>query len=265
MKRSLISVLLVVTVCYFINMNMALADRRSEEANLRARQLIEQLYAPAGVMPIRDLIAEIECHDFSTESNAFQLLSNDKVYYKYPNKLRIDAIINDPGGPMDKKEAIIIRDGINVWHYISMGQYPVKKALDQPSGTLNLPFGIQKYSVDASKKYSIKGKKVINDVETIEVFIENPQDENDTKSVYIDTKRNVPLRLDLTRISDKEKILVRAQYSNVQKLPDGRYFPCQIDIFENDVHKKIRNIKAVQMNCGLDDSMFNQMQGFVNP
>lgn len=229
------------------------------------RQLVEQLYAPAGVMPLRDLVVELECYDLSKESNQFVLGSTDKVYYKYPNKLRIDAVINDPGGSMDQKEAIIIRDGVNVWNYISMGQYPVKKALDQPSGTLNLPFYVQKYPIDASKKYTVKGKKEIDGVSTYEVLIETPQDPNDTKTVFIDAQRRVPLRYDLTRISDKEKILVRVQYKEITKLPDGRFFPKKIEIFENDVNTKIRVYTGLQTNCGLDDSMFNQMKGFTNP
>ena len=232
--------------------------------NVQGRQMVEQLYTPNGVMPIRDLVVELECYNFSSETNSFALGSKDKIYYKYPNKLRIDSVINDPGGPMDQKEAIIIRDGVNAWHYISMGQYPVKKALDLPSGNLNLPFNIQKYPIDANKNYTIKGKKTIAGVETVEIFIENPQDETDNKTVYIDTKRQVPLRLDALRISDKEKILVRVDYSDIEKLQDGRYFPKKIDIFENDVHKKMRVYKGIQANCGLDDSMFDQMKGFVN-
>ena len=258
--KSLFSLALAVTALVIVSLGAAFAAQSNQ-----ARQLVESLYAPNGVMPIRDLVIELECYDLSSESNAFVLGSNDKIYFKAPNKLRIDAVINDPGGPMDKKEAIIIRDGINVWHYISMGQYPVKKALDQPSGTLNLPFNIQKYPIDASKKYTIKGKKTIDNVETVEVLIENPQDENDTKTVYIDTKRLVPLRLDAIRISDKQKILVRAEYKDITKLADGRFFPKKIDIYENDVHKKIRIYKGLEVNCGLDDSMFNQMRGFVNP
>lgn len=236
----------------------------AEPSNVKARQMVEQLYTPQGVMPIRDLVIELECYNFSSETNSFALGSKDKIYYKYPNKLRIDSIINDPGGPMDQKEAIIIRDGVNAWHYISMGQYPVKKALDIPSGTLNLPFNIQKYPIDANKNYTIKGKKVINGIETVEIYIENPQDENDNKTVYIDTKRQVPLRLDALRISDKEKVLIRVDYSEIEKLSDGRWFPKKIDIFENDVHKKMRVYKGMQANCGLDDSMFDQMKGFVN-
>ena len=237
----------------------------NSNAGGQGRQMVEALYAPQGVQPIKDMVVELECYDLSSESNSFELGSKDKIYYKYPNKLRIDAVINDPGGPMDKKEAIIIRDGINVWHYISMGQFPVKKALDQPSGTLNLPFNIQKYPIDASKKYTVKGTKTIDGVETAEILIENPQDENDTKTVYIDTKRQVPLRLDLIRISDKQKILVRVDYKEIAKLKDGRYFPKKIEIYENDVHKKMRLYKGLEINCGLDDSMFDQMKGFVNP
>ncbi|MGM9998805.1 MAG: hypothetical protein ACI38Q_05375 [Candidatus Bruticola sp.] len=258
--KSFLSISLAAVALVIISLGTVWAAKPDQ-----ARQLIESLYAPKGVMPIRDLVIELECYDLASESNAFVLSSNDKIYFKAPNKLRIDAVINDPGGPMDKKEAIIIRDGINVWHYISMGQYPVKKALDQPSGTLNLPFNIQKYPIDANKKYTLKGKKNIDGVDTAEILIENPQDENDTKTVYVDTQRLVPLRLDAVRISDKQKILVRAEYKNIEKLADGRYFPKKIEIYENDVHKKMRVYKGLEVNCGLDDSMFNQMRGFVTP
>ncbi len=75
----------------------------------------------------------------------------------------------------------------------------------------------------------------------------------------------MPLRLDAIRISDKQKILVRAEYKDITKLADGRFFPKKINIYENDVHKKMRVYKGLEINCGLEDSMFNQMRGFVNP
>ena len=260
-RKSLLTVGLVMVTALVLSARLAWAQNGKNGA----LQLIDKLYSPSGLMPIRDLVIELESYDFSKDNNAFVLSSNDKLYYKYPNKLRVDSILSDPGGPMDKKEAILIRDGVTALYYISMGQYPVKKAPDLPSATLNLPFHIQQYTVDAAKKYTIKGKKNIEGAETTEILIENPQDANNNITVYIDSNRLVPLRLDAIRISDKEKILLRVDYKDIKKLSDGRFFPHKIEIYENDVHKKTRVYKGVQANCGLDDSMFSPMNGIMNP
>lgn len=225
-----------------------------------ARQLVEQLYTAPGTMPIRDLVVELECLD--TDSNGTMVLSSrDKIYYKYPNKLRIDAIINNPGGPMDQKEAIIIRDGLNAWHYVSMGQYPVKKANDRPLATLNLPFYIQRYEIDNNKTYTYTGIKQIDGVTAKVVKIESP--EGDNRTVYLDTSRNVPLRQEFTKTADKNTVKVLVNYKDIKQLDDGRYFPFTIEISENDNLVKIRKYKGVKANVGLEDSLFEQMNKFV--
>lgn len=227
-----------------------------------ARALVENLYTQPGLLPVRDLVVELECADTSQSGN-MAISAKDKIYYKYPNKLRIDSVIQDPGGAMDQKQVIVIRDGINAWHYVSMGQYPVKKALDQPSATLNLPFNIQHYPVDNTKTYEIIGSKQIEGVNTQEVRITNPQDANDVKTVYIDAQRRVPIRLELTKVADKNKVKVRVDYKSITKLSDGRYFPFSIEIYENDTLARMRVYKGVKANVGIQDSLFEPMKGFT--
>lgn len=227
------------------------------------RQLLENLYTASGAMPIRDLVVELECADTDSASGSLTLSSKDKIYYKYPNKLRIDALIQDPGGPMDQKQMIVIRDGTTCWQYVSMGQYPVKKVPDTPKPTLNLPFGIQKYSIDNVRQYAGAGAKDINGVNAVAVKITNPQDSKDVRTVYVDTKRNCPVRLEQTRAEKSGPVNVRVDYKNIKQLPDKRFFPFTIEIYENNTLVKIRTCKGVQANVGLNDSLFQQMDRFV--
>ena len=234
--------------------------------NHSAKAMVDKLYAPGNLAPLRDLVVEFTCMSNSSEAGGMTVTSKDKTYYKYPNKLRIDSVIQDPGGAMDQKQAIIIRDGINAWHYLSTGQYPVKKALDQPSATLNLPFNIQKYPVDNTKKYEFQSDKEVNGVNCKVIKITNPQDSGDVKTVYIDPVKCVPMRYELTKMgSDKKAILVRVDYKDVRKLQDGRFYPFIIEIYENDVLFKKRQVKGATANCGLNDTLFEPMKGFVQP
>ncbi len=231
--------------------------------NSKAVQLVDNLYGGQNVAPIRDLIVEMDCTDSDEKTGQLMPSSKDKVYFKAPYKLRIDTIIQDPGGPLDQRQAIIIRDGVTAWHYLSTGQYPVKKRPDNPSPTSNLPFSIQKYPIDTTKSYEMGAVKTIEGVNAQEVIIKNPQDPKDVRSVCIDTKRLVPLRQDYTRTDGDKTTNVTVEYSDIRQLSDGRYFPFLIKIYNNGTLQKVRCYKGVSVNVGLDDAFFNPMGGIM--
>jgi outer membrane lipoprotein-sorting protein len=214
---------------------------------------------------VRDLVAELEASDAGDDTGNLVNTGKDKIYYKYPNKLRVDSVIRDPGGPLDGRQTITIRDGTNMWHFVSTGQYPVKKAPDSPSPTLNLPFNIQRYPQDSARKYELTGTQTINGVSTKVVRITNPQAPQDVRTVYIDPTRNVPIRLEMQIPDDKggAPTRKRVDYKDIKRLEDGRYMPFTLEIYENDRLQKVRVYSGIKVNVGLQDSLFEPMSRFV--
>lgn len=229
------------------------------------RALVDQLYTVSGKLPIRDMVVELEASDASPETGNLVATGKDKIYYKYPNKVRIDTVIKDPGGPLDGHQGIIIRDGTNIWMYVSQGQYPVKKGTDAPSPTLNLPFGIQRYPQDGSRTYELVAPAMVEGVRTEVVRITNPQAPQDVRTLYIDVTRNVPLRLEMQLPGDKgaPATQVRVDYKEIKRLEDGRYMPFMLEIYEGNVLQKVRVYKGVKVNVGLQDTLFEPMKGFM--
>jgi outer membrane lipoprotein-sorting protein len=232
---------------------------------LDPRALVDRLYTVGGQMPIRDMIAEMECSDASPDTGNMVSTGKDKTYYKFPNKLRIDSVIRDPGGPMDGRQVITIRDGTNAWHFVSTGQYPVKKAPDPPSPTLNLPYNLQRYPQDNARNYELGGSQTIDGVATRAVKITNPHDPQDIRIVYIDVQRNVPLRLEMQIPGSKGggPTKKRVDYKDIRRLDDGRYMPFMLEIYENDRLQKVRVYSGVKVNVGLQDSLFQPMSGLM--
>lgn len=236
----------------------------ASSGNNQAKQIIDALYCGKGLAPIRDLIVELECTDINEQSGQLQLASKDKIYFKSPNKLRVDAVIQDPGGPLDQRQAIIIRDGVTMWHYLSTGQYPVKKKPDTPSPTANLPFNIQRYPIDETKSYEFGQQRLIEGVQTREIIIKNPQDAKDERHVFVDVAREVPMLMEYTREDGDKSTRVTVEYGSITKMSDGRFFPFLIKIYNDGKLEKVRAYKGVVINAGLDDSFFNHMGGIIN-
>lgn len=226
------------------------------------RQILDHLYKPAGVMPIKDMVLELD--ESATSGGSAELVSSgkDKIYFKAPHKIRVDALIFDPGGALDRKTMIIIRDGKMAWQYLSTGQYPVKKKQDEPSAPLNIPFGIVQYPQDLEKQYSITGSEVVDNVKTSVIKITSASGEETT--VCIDRKRCIPLKLTLKKKDDKGKDIVKkVLYKQIGKTKDGRFFPMKLEIYVNEAVSRVVEYKTMSINAGLDDSLFEPMEKFV--
>lgn len=227
--------------------------------NSKAKQIVDSLYCGGGLAPINDLIVEMDCTDLDEKSQQLQPSSKDKIYFKAPNKLRVDSIIQDPGGPLDQRQSIIIRDGVTMWHYLSTGQYPVKKKPDVPSPTANLPFNIQRYPIDETKSYEFGQQRLIEGVQTQEIVVKNPQDPKDERHVFVDVARAVPMLMEYTRYNGDKGVRVTVEYGSIAKLSDGRFFPFLIKIYHDGKLDRVRAYKGVVVNAGLDDSFFSHM------
>lgn len=238
--------------------------------SFEARQLIDHLYMVPGQMPINDLIIEMEASERNPEkggkSAMLEPTGRDKIFFKKPNRLRIDSILVDPGGPLDGKSTTIIRDGVNVWQYVAMGQYPVKKKADEPSAPLMIPFNIMTYSQDRENRCVLVGKEMIENVSTDVLRIVNPSKTDESITVWIDSQRRVPLKFEKKIEGRGEKgstVVKQVIYKDIRKLPDGRFFPFLLEVYQNKDLRKVLVYKKVAVNVGLQDSLFEPMSKFI--
>ena len=168
----------------------------------------------------------------------------------------------DPGGPYDGQLVTIIRDGVNCWMYLPMGAYPVKKASDEAEATNLLPFNIQIYPRDQQKEYVLLGEEVIDGVNTKIVRIVDPLNPERITTVWIDSQRRVPMKVEKRyppRKKDEEPVVLAIFYRDIRKLADGRHIPFKMEFYENGRLTKVVIYKAVNINIGVKDSLFYPM------
>ena len=268
MSRFLTRTLAVTAVVALSLLAPALAQRPKGDA--AARQLVDHLYVLQGQMPIQTLIVDMEVSELLNpkEPNGnLRPASKDKIFFKRPNKLHIQSIVIDPGAPMDGKQYTIIRDGVNRWMFVSMGEYPVKKGADEPSPTSLLPFHIQVYPQDASKQYTLvaHGDKTFGSAAEV-VRIADPANPKAAVTVWIDHARWCPLAQEITAPSahaGEPDTVKRVVYKDIRQLKDGRFFPFKLEIYEGGVLQKALTYKAVGINENLPDSLFEPMNRFI--
>ncbi len=226
--------------------------------NDQALMLISHLYITQGQLPVNDIVIEYEQMSSDGSATGMALSSKDKVYFKQPYKIRLDSILVDPGNVNDGKNLIIIRDGLNAWLYLSTGQYPVKKKLDEPSPPLCLPFGLTHYPQDRDKTYTIAGKESIDGVSATRVDIDSPSGEK--TSVWIDTTRWVPLKQLITQKEKNKEVRKMVLYKEIGKTRDGRYFPMRLEKYIDNNLTSLILYKALQVNTGLEENLFAPLE-----
>lgn len=238
--------------------------------DINGRQLVDHLYIVAGQLPIQTLIVEMEVSEpinANEPGGNLRPASRDKIFFKQPNKLHVDSIFIDPGGPFDGKQFTIIRDGVNSWMFVTSGEYPVKKGADDPSPTSWLPFHIQVYADDASKLFSLiaRADKTFGLPADV-VRVTDPLTSKPTATVWIDRSRWVPLAQEIVVPSTKpgtDDAVKRILYKDIRQLPDGRFFPFKIEIFKGGALVGTGTYKAVGVNENLPDSLFEPMNRFL--
>ncbi len=250
-----VSVILLLIIIQAAEVNAAEVD---------ARQYVDHLYTAEGQKPIMDMVIELEESTVSPGSDlgspSMVLSGKDKIYFKSLHKLRIDSVISDPGGALEQRSMVIIRDGKNSWLYLSTGQHHVKWKPDEPSAPLNIPFGIVKYPQDNDKSYTVTGTEAVDNVQTTVITITSPTPAGEEITVWIDMSRQVPLKLILKKKSDQGEIKKTVLYKDISKTKDGRFFPFRLEITENGALMHVVTYKALAINVGLDEALFAPMK-----
>ena len=221
-----------------------------------AKTIISKLYCPSSQMPVSDAVIELEEMVSQGDTGKMELASKDKIYFQKTCKLRVDIVISDPGGQLDGRQMTIIRDGSYAFHYLSTGQYPVKKKRDNPSAPLNIPFGLVTYPQDDSCTYAIAGTENIDGIQATKITITGGSND---KTVWIDTKRAVPVKLEVSAKDGKKNIKKTVVYKEIGMTKDGRYFPMKLEIYNDSSLSKLIVYKGLIVNSGIDDSIFKPM------
>jgi hypothetical protein len=240
-------------------------------AQTDGRHLVDNLYTPDGKLPVRDLIADVEVYmpvEHAKEKNdaspAMTLSFKSKMIFKKPNKLKTDTLIVEPGSAMDGNIFAEYRDGQHRWVYSIVGQFPHGTRADKQEATLKLPPNLQTYIQDANRKHTITGKEQINGIDTTIVRIEGLAGE--ATIMWIDPVKRVPLKLERIPMSsgeDKKPLSQICLYGDFRQLPDGRWFPFQIEIKRGTATQMLLIYTALSINVGIGDEIFHPMEKFV--
>ena len=234
---------------------VALPDDSSK--NEQARQLFESLFTPPGQLPVQDLVAEGE--ELEAEGVAGHLVQScrSKYFFKSPNMLRFDRVGTNPKKPFCNQLQVMIRDGDS--YYIFVGHnYPSKSGVDPQIAPDSLPFVLTRYKKDASREFYYLGSETWKDIAVHRIQILNPADPGWTAVCWIDAQKRVPVQAEYTVLGPKgsKPGKKRVVWSDVRQLPDGRYFPYQAQIFEDEKLTSMRVYTGVRINVGLDNSLF---------
>lgn len=244
-----------------------------------ARQLVDHLYVTGGQLPINDMMIVMDIYNLvEGEGGApsmMQQISRDKVFFKAPNKLRVDSLITDKNTPLQGKLITIIRNGVMRFMYISLGEFPIKKEKDTPTPSSLVPFNIQKYPSDTAFKYVYLGNETINNkkIETVGIIKPEVDPRENLVKVWIDTDKWIPVKVEMkkvVKITQKdeegkeqkvEKVFSKViAYEEPQQLKDGRWMPFVLKIyFAGELISKVV-YSQVGVNAGLQDDLFEPMK-----
>jgi outer membrane lipoprotein-sorting protein len=225
--------------------------------NEQARQLFESLFTPPGQLPVQDLVAEGEELDAEGAAGHLIQTARTKYFFKAPNMLRFDRLGTNPKKPFQNQLHVTIRDGDS--YYIFVGHnYPSKTGVDPQIAPDSLPFCLTRYKKDASREFYYLGSEAWKDITVHRIQILNPADPGWTAVCWIDSQKRVPVQAEYTVVAAKgaKPGKKRVVWSDVRQLPDGRYFPYQVQIFEDEKLTSMRVYKGVRINVGLDGSLF---------
>lgn len=250
-------------------LSSGLSQGLAQESNKNeiARQMFEQLFTPAGMLPVQDLVAEGEELEAEGVGGHMSKTMNAKYFFKAPNMLRFDRVVVDPRKPLVGVMQVTVRDGDS--YYIFVGHnYPAKRGLDPQIPPESIPFTLTRYRRDASREFYYLGKEAWKDIQVHRIQILNPADPNWTAIVWIDNQRRVPIQAEYTMSPEKpggKPSKKRVVYSDIRQLPDGRYFPYQSQIYIDDKLTSMKVYKGVRINVGLDTSLFRPIPELEGP
>jgi len=245
--------LFFLSLCLLLSFSFLQAQPATEPS-----EPLKSLYTNSSGLQIKDAVIEMAVSE-ANESGQLSPSSSDLLTFKKPNSLRVDSTLIDPGGTYDEKKITIIRDGTNSFMYMDGGAFPVKKSLDEPSGTNNLPYYLQVYPQDQENQVSASGNETVEGVNCRKININLSAFPGNTVKLWVDTQKRVPVKIERNYPQDGNnpaRTLV-ISYQDIRQLPDGRYFPFKLVFSQNGQTTKTIIYKTVKINTGVEDGIFH--------
>lgn len=250
------------TIKFTLLLALVFLSTKISATDFNARQIIEHLYKVTPQQtPINDMVIEMEdlvpnvCGGCKNP-NQMLIWGKGKIYFKAPMKFRIEITVSDPGGPMDHKKAVIIRDGENVWQQ----WYPLeKKKCSDRLVTIPhvIPFGIVYYPQDIEGNgYRIISSEEIEKVGTTVIAMTSPANPQEELSVWVDTSRWIPLKILHENKGNQGNHKIEVLYKDIRKTKDGRFFPFKIEKYVNQALSGIVTYTSISFNVGLRNTVF---------
>lgn len=229
-----------------------------------AMQIVQRLYRGADqVKEVEDLSVvftlkkNLQSKDAKDESG-MDIFSKGKIFFKKPNKLRVETTIMAPGLGLNFGTQIIrIRDGTTFWQFVSGVEYAIKKRSDERTPFHLLPYNLQTYPQDVGREYTLLGQETIQKRPAYVVGITNKFDpEKALVKLWVDRERWVPLKMEITRVREGKQLKTLTLYKNIGETKDHRFLPQRLDYYEGGRLSDIMIYEQIGVNYGIPDTLF---------
>ena len=265
--------------CLVSKTKKAVFTDRKEQLN--PTTIIARLYRGENTPELLDFTAEFRVKKNVSEKEtqepaALEDFLKGKIYFKAPNKLRVDSSIT-VSDMFFGENFVVIRDGATEWIFKNKFDFPLKKRSDPQESSSYLPFYFQKYTRDLKRHYVLLGHEYYAGRPVYVMGMTSEEDpDRDVVKAWIDLGYMVPVKVErpiwkvmITKeyvtVENKKSIIERKKmiktkntilYKNIRQTSDGRWLPTQIESLENDVLMQVVYYDKVAVNFQLPDTLF---------
>lgn len=258
--------------------NTAITNRKEK---INPTTIMARLYRGENTPELLDFTAEFRVKKNVSEKetqtpSALEDFLKGKIYFKAPNKLRVDSSIT-VSDMMFGENFVVIRDGATEWIFKNKFDFPLKKRSDPQESSSYLPFYFQKYNRDLKRHCVVLGHEYYIGRPVYVMGMTSEEDpDRDVVKVWIDLGYMVPVKVErpiwkvlinkeYVTVENKKSIIERKKmikvkntvlYKNIRQTSDGRWLPTQIESFENDILMQVVYYDKVAVNFQLPDTLF---------
>lgn len=245
--------------------------------------LIGKLYRGGNAAELFDFTAEFRVKKNlsgkdTKDPSDLQNFIQGKIYFKAPNKLRVDSSFATHA-MLNSEQFVLIRDGTTEWLFKNGMDYPMKKRSDTQESSSYLPFRFQLYD-GGDWEYVFLGQENKEGRLIYVIGIVSDKDpDREIKKVWVDAQYLVPVKLqykvekwvsvrenmiiqndEVVVVKKKKQITVEQVYKNIRQTSDGRWIPTQMELYQNGTLMQVVYYDKVGVNFQLPDTLFAPQQ-----
>lgn len=253
---------------------------KSRKEQITSSVLLSRLYRGGNTPNLVDFMAEFRVKKNlagkeTQDPSALQDFLKGKIYFKTPDKLRVDSVLT-VSDMLHGEGFVLISNGENQWIFKNGIDFPLKKGSDPRESSAYLPFYFQHYD-EGKKECVLLGEENMSGRIAYVIGIVSPEDAGrDVKKVWVDSQYLVPIRIEFpaykwrkvrenmvlhdkeyVAVKKKETVKVKLLYKNIRQTSDGRWLPTQIETYEDDVLIQVVYYDKVAVNFNLPDTLFS--------